>query len=378
VNNLPAKLTVASFPFSPGFNPYQRLFTDSLQEAGATVIRLPPEKWFPVQKAFSQPCDILHFDWPHDWYSGRNALTRTLKSKMYLSGLKQKSAGKLVWTAHNLIAHDANNEAHEYRMIQRLIARCDGIMVLSDAAKSELHLHYDVPSSTSVRTIHHGHYIDAYPNTVTRDEARRCLGIGSNEVVYLSLGAIRRYKGHENLIHSFAKTSNANERLIITGVSADFDYVNSLQRLIETQSDQCSGTIDFRPSAVPDNKLQYFFNASDVSILPFDSVLNSGSLLLAMSFGLPVIACGQGSIQEVAHPSHSILFQPSDNPVAAISEAIAASRQAFEGQHERVRQSILDFTRTKYDWCIVGRQLIDWYEQLLGHPPATTSHQDVT
>ncbi len=372
------RITVGSFPYSPGFNPYQKLFTDSLEEAGAEVIRISPTKWFPVQSAFAQRCDVIHFDWPHDWYSGRNFATRFLKSWMYRSGLRRESKSRLVWTAHNLIAHDAKHREHEHRMIQRLIDRCDGIVVLSDSAELELRRCYDVNESTSVKTVYHGHYIGSYPNTCSREEARLRLGFADDEQVYLSLGSIRRYKGHENLIRAFSHVSSVNERLVIAGSASDTHYCSDLQRLIKSQSEHCFGEIDFRPGEVHESMLQCFFNGADVSVLAFDSVLNSGSLLLAMSFGLPVIAADQGSLREVAHPEHSILIAPSDEPVAAICEAIVASRLAFATEPQAIRESIIEFTRKKFGWDIVGQQLVEWYEQLLTHPTRHSSNSSAT
>ena len=139
-------ISIGSFPYKPGFNPYQRLITGAIEDAGADVVRIPPVKWFPLQKAFATECDILHLDWPHDWYNGKNALTRFLKKQMYLGALrnKKKTIGrtKLVWTAHNLVSHDSGGSGHEHKMIQALIDQCDGIMVMSEASRALLEQTY--------------------------------------------------------------------------------------------------------------------------------------------------------------------------------------------------------------------------------------------
>ena len=118
------ELKVGSFPYAPNFNPYQRLLTTAIEDEGANVTRITPKKWFPLQKVAKIPVDILHLDWPHDWYNGKSAVTQFLKTCMYLQGLRGLRAKPVIWTAHNLIAHDSPNPKREHRMIQKLINQC--------------------------------------------------------------------------------------------------------------------------------------------------------------------------------------------------------------------------------------------------------------
>ena len=82
-------MIVSNFPYAPSQNPYQRLITEAMESVGIEVVRIPPEKWWPLHKAASVESDIIHLDWPHDWYTGKNFLTQAIKIKMYLKGLKQ-------------------------------------------------------------------------------------------------------------------------------------------------------------------------------------------------------------------------------------------------------------------------------------------------
>jgi len=126
-------------------------------------------------------------DWPHDLYSGRTPLLRRAKRVMYALGLRRLARTPLVWTAHNLTAHDAPDRNDEVRMIQRLVDRCDGIVTFSRPRGPPSG---DLPRSSvdPVEVIYHGHYIDAYPNTMTRAEARERLGLDPGARVVLSLG----------------------------------------------------------------------------------------------------------------------------------------------------------------------------------------------
>ena len=358
-------LVVGSFPYKPGFNPYQKLITGAMEEAGMSVVRIPPEKWFPLQKAFATNCDILHLDWPHDWYSGKNAVTRFLKRTMYLRGLKQKTRSigstKLVWTAHNLTAHDSGNAGEEQRMIQALIDQCDGIMVMSEASRDLLQQIYQVPQDALIETVYHGHYIDCYPNEISQVDARGKLGVPEGEQVFLSVGSIRPYKGHLKLIQNFGEVAKPNQRLIIAGGSNNKDYLAMIRSEADNQMTATGCKIDTHLRIVPDQELQVFFNAADICVLPFEHVLNSGSLLMAMSFGIPVLAPAVGSIPEVAISNFSHLYDPKIED-GLKNGLVKISKKQFS-QADRTQH--LETTKQNYSWTRTGVQLADWYQKII-------------
>lgn len=84
------------------------------------------------------------------------------------------------------------------------------------------------------------------------------------------------------------------------------------------------------PGQVPDDRMQVFLRAADVLVLPYRDVLTSGSAILGMTFGLPVIAPRIGCLPETLEGC-SILYdadQPSGLP-DALGQAIAADLRAL-------------------------------------------------
>lgn len=356
-----SNLTVGSFPYLPGFNPYQKLFTDAIEQAGMQVVRIPPKKWFPLQQTNSIPCDVLHFDWPHDWYSGRTIISQQLKKWMYLSGLKSLKH-RVVWTAHNLVAHNAHDLNYERRMIQALINSCHGIMAFSNSAKQQLLNAYQIPSSTEIRTIYHGHYADCYPNESSRDESRRKLHVERDQILFVSVGSVKPYKGLEKLIESFGRQAANDVKWIIAGSAPKSNFGQKIAALVD-QAKQKGHQIEFHNRLVPDDELQVYFNAADACVLPFENVLNSGSLLLAMSFGCPVVAPAMGSIPEVVNPEWSFLYDPTSQD--SLIQAMTQAAEKTTGEcPDHARQQQISYVRQKYSWEQVGKDLGNWYRQL--------------
>lgn len=353
-------LSVGYFSFRPGLNPYQTLFANAIEHAGARVEKIAPMKLLPLQRAARAPVDVFQFDWPHDWYNGRNAYTRVFKKAQYITGVRSFADRPLVWTAHNLKRHDAHNDDYEHKMIQRLIDYCDGIIVMSKAAGSLLDATYRVGARTKVVVIPHGHFIDAYPNKVPRDEARRVLSISPDARVVLSFGRIVPYKGTSRLISGFAKFARQGDLLIIAGPTDDAVFVERLRSLAREVAPQ-GAEIRIVAEAIAPGHVQHYMNACDVVALSFDNILNSGSLMLAMSFGKCVVAPALGSIPETVCPSGWFPMgsgQP-DSIASALYDALTCGdRQAREA-------AVLDFTRNRYNWDHIGRAVTTLYRSLL-------------
>lgn len=354
------KITVGHFPYNLDSNPYQRLFSGALESAGLHVIRIPPRKLFPLHYATSFPIDVLHLDWPHDFYHGRTWLLTRVKRAMYYLGLRRLRRHKVVWTVHNLIGHDAPDAAQELRLLQRLVDRCDALMVMSNSARDQVQEAYRLPPGLRVEVIPHGHYIDEYANTVSRDEARRRLGLEQARRVVLSLGRMRRYKGLDDLIRAFGAAGQRGDVLVLAGQPESNQFAAELEDLARQS---LPGYLQIRLHAgeVPDDQMQVYFNAADVVALPFKNILNSGSLLLSMSFARCVVAPRVGALPEVACPQAYFGYDPQQSGAldAALSEAINHDDLLHRGQQAR------QYARQHYDWHDIGLKVRKMYEAIL-------------
>ena len=354
------KLTVGHFPYDPGFNPYQRLFSESLASAGVRVVRIPNRRFMPIHFALRRRMDLLHMDWPHSFYVGRNRPATWIKRVMYAMGLARLRHHPLVWTAHNLARHDAPDARDETEMIQRLIDCCDGIVVMSRAAEKLLRDTYRLARRTRVAVIPHGHYIDAYPNEVSRHAARAELKIPADARVLLLPGRILPYKGADLLIAAFAQVARAGDVLLLAGPLTDPRAAEEVSDLAGRLTPAGSHVRLFG-GLVPDERLQVYFNACDAVALPFRNVLNSGSLLLAMSFARCVVAPRMGSIPEVACPQGYFGYDPDDPQglAGALREAMDCDDLPRRGRAAK------EFARRNYDWKDIALKARQLYEAIL-------------
>jgi glycosyltransferase involved in cell wall biosynthesis len=76
---------------------------------------------------------------------------------------------------------------------------------------------------------------------------------------------------------------------------------------------------------VDDVDVQLYFEAADWVVLPYRDVLTSGSALLALSFGRPVVAPRRGCLADLDETDGVLRYEP-DHPGALAHALLHATR----------------------------------------------------
>lgn len=292
-------------------NPYQQLLADALSETGIEV-RFPAgyRRVFPLWRELAgrQRTDVLHLHWQDAYIrrpSGPGALVYAAKLLVDLCLVKM-SGCRLVWTVHNEVPHEASWPAL-HRALQRMVAAlADAVIFHSQSACAKLQPVLRVDPDKS-HVIAHGSYRTHYGAPVPKAQARLSLGLPETAPVYLHLGMLRPYKGVENLLAAWSSLQSelGMARLIIAGRPYNDEYGQRLANLVS----ECPGVI-LQPSYVASEQIRLYLSAADYVVLPFRRILTSGSLLLALSYDVPVIAPSLPAISEIILDKDSCLYDP--------------------------------------------------------------------
>jgi O-antigen biosynthesis protein len=239
---------------------------------------------------------IFHLHWTN--YILKPAKTQEEATRFKNAFLKKlfeflADGGSLIWTIHNVLPHDCQYLAQEIELRNIICIAASKIHIHSASSLPEIQKHLNVPQE-KVAIIPHGNYLGVYPNTISREEARKKFNFTSDQTVFLFLGLIRKYKGIDDLIVAFSRVQQKfpNTHLLIAGKAIDQINLDELNLDIEPK-------ITLVQKYIPDHELQLFFKAADVAVLPYKNILTSGSLLNAMSFSCPVIAPRVGMTEEI-------------------------------------------------------------------------------
>jgi glycosyltransferase involved in cell wall biosynthesis len=295
------------------------------------------------------------------WNNKVQLFDRTLLMLYY------KALGKkIVLTAHNVNAakRDCKDSALNRLTLRIQYRLADHIFVHTNKMKMELVHDFGVPER-AVTAIPFG-INNSVPNTaLSPAQARKRLGIQEDERTILFFGRMREYKGLEYLVDAFNQLGPGNYRLIIAGEpkKGTEEYLIDIQRSIKLAG--TGARIIQKLEFIPDDEAELYFKASDVSVLPYTRVFQSGVLFLAYSFGLPVIATDVGSLSEDIVPGRTgLLCRPRD--AADLARAI---REYFDSELyealDRHRQDIRDYTNARHSWDVVGDITKKVYTDLL-------------
>jgi beta-1,4-mannosyltransferase len=252
--------------------------------------------------------DVLHLHWPSFLYTVPGSSAGTwrglLRFTMLMSLLRARGA-RIAWTAHNLYPHD-DGHAAVHRLGRRIVVGlASWVCVHGPTAAAHVRREFRVPAAALV-LLEHGHWIDLYPNTLTRELARQRLGIPRDAFVHLFLGLCKPYKNLELLVRSHAALADTS-LLWIAGRFQSPDYRERVQRASDLAGTSRVTIVD---AFVPDEDLQLYLNACDAVVLPYRETLTSGAAMLALSFGRPVVAPRLGSLPEVVTDDCGVLYDP--------------------------------------------------------------------
>lgn len=231
------------------------------------------------------------------------------------------AGGRLVWTVHNVLPHDAVHREAEIRLARAMAEHADVIHVLTPRTADAVAPYYRLDPARTV-CIPHSSYLGAYPDTVDRQTARRTLGLDEGDVALLTLGRIRPYKGLDRLLELTADLAVEDHRLrlLVAGSPGTDEEAHELADRLAAAPHVVSLT-----RRLHDDEIQVWMRAADLAVLPYLRVLNSGSFLLAETFGLPVVAPRTGALVEREGDAHVRLFDDADlGPVlaAAVSDLV--------------------------------------------------------
>lgn len=349
-------LRVLFLPDFSASNPYQRRLADALGRLGVSVSmhRAPRRDPLPILRAWlthGRPA-VVHLHWTHNYLGmssegggeeggagpSRFATARFAGQLRLLRALRVR----LVWTVHNLGHHEGSVSAPRETAAHRALILASGAVICHcRAAETAVADAYGLSprEQAKLHVIPHGNYIGAYGEPVQREEARRRLGMPEEATVLLFIGAVRAYKGIDELLAAFGGLADPQSRLVVAGKPHSAELAADLEAAATADP-----RIILRLGFVPDAEIAVLLGAADAVVTPFRSVLTSGSVILAMSYGRALVAPALGCIPEVVDAAGAVLYEA--NGPGSLAAALARATRsdlAAMGRHNLEAAQALDW-----------------------------------
>lgn len=262
-------------------NPYNAMLYDALSERGVEVVE------FGVREVLRQRPDVVHVHWPESALNKprrRAAAFRSVQLLVVL-GLARRRGARVVWTAHNARSHFRRYPRAERLWWHAFVRLVDGWISLSSTASAEVLAAHPRLADRPTAVVAHGHYRGAYPDGPAERFAP------GRTVVFA--GRVKPYKGVPELLAAFSRLDRPDVRLVVAGRCDDAELAAELSRTTDPR-------VDLRLREIPESEVVPLLRGADLVVLPFRAVLNSGSAMLALSFGAPVLCPATGALAELA------------------------------------------------------------------------------
>ena len=214
----------------------------------------------------------------------------------------------IVWTVHNVLPHDQADIETAVRVRRAIVEAADLIHIMNERTPELVEPHFSL-AGKRVFYSPHPSYLGDHPRTVTRDAARFELGLRPETTVFLCFGAIQPYKGIEELIAAAEELArdrpDLDWALVVAGIAKNEELVRRIR-----QVEALDRRLLFYPHKVPVEDVQYFFRAADYAVCAYRSSLNSGAAMLALSFGVPLVAPETAAFAELLARGAGIGYAP--------------------------------------------------------------------
>lgn len=274
---------------------------------------------------------------------------------------------KLTLTVHNVNANerDGNDSLINRATLRIQYKLCDHLFVHTPRMKAELMQGFGV-AEAKISTIPFGINNTLPVSPITKHEARSLLQLSEKHKVLLFFGNIAPYKGLDLLVASFVEASkeDPNLHLIVAGRPKGSEaYWATIQKSIRDAglANRVHEHIEF----IPDEKVEVFFKAADVLVLPYNHVFQSGVLFLGYSFGLPVIATDVGSLRDEIIEGTTGLVCPPKSVDGLLDVIHKFFRSPMFTQQSTFSNTIKKHANEHYSWATVAASTNAVYTRLL-------------
>jgi glycosyltransferase involved in cell wall biosynthesis len=327
--------------FPRDVNPYQDLLYGEMQRLGAQVSyigNLTPSRTLnllllPLEIAARRitGARIIHLHWVFAFAlpgSRRFPVLRGLAQIWFIVWLRaaRMLGMRLVWTAHNVLPH-VPVFADDVSARRALIGFSDLVFIHSQSALAELAGLGAVPRRSAV--VEHGP-IAPMPSA----GPLRVPGAGDGPRRFLFFGRVQDYKGVEDLLAAFAAMSD-DVAAYLTVIGRCDDPV--LKSRLHALARKGGGRVVLRLEHVPDEEVTPLLAAADVVVLPFRRVTTSGSAMLALSHGRPLIVPNLASFAQVPEDAVTRYDGSVSALVAALTRLACADRETLAAMSAAAR-----------------------------------------
>ena len=261
---------------------------------------------------------------------------------------KKNNRTKVVCIADNIIPHE--KRFGDKPFTKYFVKPVDAFITMSEKVLLDLRL---FEKNKPAQIVPHPLY-DNFGDKVSKEEARKKLGINHQEFVMLFFGFIRNYKGLDILLDAIKiikdkENPNFNFKVLIAGEFYEDrkKYDEQIEKL------GIGNLLILHTDFIADSEVKYYFCAADMVIQPYRNSTQSGVTPLAFHYEVPMIVTNVGGLPiMLANETVGLVAEPNAISIAKKVEEY----YRVNGQVYYLRNLINE--KQKYSWAKMAQTIL--------------------
>jgi glycosyltransferase involved in cell wall biosynthesis len=255
-----------------------------------------------------------------------------------------------------VIAIVDNMIPHEKRIGDEILTKyfstsVDGFLTMSDKVTKDVKLYSTKPTLLSPHPI-----FKHFGESISKEDARKALGIDYNDKIILFFGFIRQYKGLDILLKAMAvnEIKKAGIKLMIVGEF--YEDAQPYQDLIKSLGIEAS--VILHTHFVTDSDVKMYVCSADFMIQPYKHATQSGVTPLAYHFEIPMLVTNVGALADtVPDGKVGVVVEPNEMDIATGIQTL------YQNGTEYYLNNIKD-EKKKYSWEQMANNFLILHQQL--------------
>jgi len=271
---------------------------------------------------------------------------------------------KIVATIHDVDKLSNVNEAHSKSMYNKFQSVIDKVIVHTDFTKKELEKKFNKMSCNDISVVPHGDMDFVYNIDIDQESALNNVSLEylENKKIILLFGQIKKVKGLDVLLKSFAKIKNKHQDTVVLVVgklwkNEEDEYI----KIIEDNAMQEQIKLELK--FIDNRDVPLYFKAADIVALPYKKIYNSGVILRALDYGSTVLVSDLEPLTKVInHSQNGFVFKSEDvNDMALKLDELLKDNNL----REKLKKNATEYIEEKFSWTLIAQKTIDVYNQAL-------------
>ena len=266
--------------------------------------------------------------------------------------------GKVVLTVHDVSSFsNSSNSSVIGKLVYKLT---DRIITHNEFSKSEI-INVNANLSSCISIVPHGNYTPFINVQYDKEKSKEQLSIPNNRRILLFFGMIKKVKGLEFLLSALKSVikQNPDVLLVIAGKPWENNF-SAYQKIIDENN--LSEYILLHAKFIPQEDVEHYYCASDLVVLPYKKIYQSGVLMMALSYERPVLVSDLPPLKEIISDNENGFLFKTENvsDLSAKLNSILGNEELME----QVKTKGTELINTKYDWGEIGKQTKQAYQSL--------------